>query len=130
MEARGYRGGVGRTRLRQAALYLAGCAAWLLRQCFGAGDRMVARMKRLKCVVAYDGTDFSGFQVQPDQVTVQGEIEAALQRITGEEIQITDRAVRMPACMLAARSFILTPQAAFPLEKWRFVLNNQLPDPS
>jgi tRNA pseudouridine38-40 synthase len=37
-----------------------------------------------KLTLAYDGTDFRGWQVQPDEVTVQGELQAALKRITGE----------------------------------------------
>lgn len=36
----------------------------------------------------YDGTDFAGWQVQPDQRTVQGEIEKGLQVLTGETIRI------------------------------------------
>ncbi len=39
-----------------------------------------------KVVLAYDGTDFHGWQVQPDRVTVQGELRDALARITGEEV--------------------------------------------
>ncbi len=37
-----------------------------------------------KLTIAYDGTDFSGWQVQPGQTTIQGELQAALGRITGE----------------------------------------------
>jgi len=37
-----------------------------------------------RLTLAYDGTDFRGWQVQPDEVTVQGELQAALGRITGE----------------------------------------------
>ncbi|MEA3311602.1 MAG: tRNA pseudouridine(38-40) synthase TruA [candidate division WOR-3 bacterium] len=44
---------------------------------------------RLKAVVEFDGTDFFGWQVQPDKVTIQGEIENALEQITGEKIRIT-----------------------------------------
>jgi tRNA pseudouridine38-40 synthase len=34
--------------------------------------------------LAYDGTDFSGWQVQPGERTIQGELQAALGRVTGE----------------------------------------------
>jgi tRNA pseudouridine38-40 synthase len=37
-----------------------------------------------KLTLAYDGTDFSGWQVQPGEPTIQGELQAALGRVTGE----------------------------------------------
>ena len=37
-----------------------------------------------KLTVAYDGTDFHGWQVQPDKRTIQGELQAALERLVGE----------------------------------------------
>ncbi len=39
-----------------------------------------------KLVLAYDGTEFHGWQVQPDRVTVQGELRDALVRVTGEDV--------------------------------------------
>jgi tRNA pseudouridine38-40 synthase len=38
---------------------------------------------RFRATVEYDGTDFAGFQVQPEARTVQGELEAALAQISG-----------------------------------------------
>lgn len=38
--------------------------------------------------IEYDGTDFYGWQYQPDRRTVQGEIETAIKEITGENIRI------------------------------------------
>jgi len=37
-----------------------------------------------KLTLAYDGTDFQGWQVQPALPTIQGELRAALGRVTGE----------------------------------------------
>ena len=44
--------------------------------------------QRIKAVVRYDGTDYSGWQVQPGRSTVQGVIEKALSAIAGEPISI------------------------------------------
>jgi len=37
-----------------------------------------------KITLAYDGTDFNGWQVQPGLSTIQGELAAAIERVTGE----------------------------------------------
>ena len=39
--------------------------------------------RRFKATVEYDGTEFAGFQLQPKARTVQGELEAALARLSG-----------------------------------------------
>jgi tRNA pseudouridine38-40 synthase len=41
-------------------------------------------LRTWKLTVAYDGTDFQGWQVQPGLPTIQGELQAALGRVTGE----------------------------------------------
>jgi tRNA pseudouridine38-40 synthase len=43
-------------------------------------------MRNLKVVLAYDGSDFSGWQVQPDRETIQGTLASAIGRITGEKV--------------------------------------------
>lgn len=43
---------------------------------------------RYKLVIAYDGTGFRGWQLQPGRRTVQGELEAALLRLTGENVRV------------------------------------------
>jgi len=45
-------------------------------------------MKRIMCVVMYDGSNFNGYQRQPGLRTVQGEIEKALEKIAKTPITI------------------------------------------
>src|SRR5712691_11301297 len=43
-------------------------------------------MRNLKLILAYDGTEFAGWQVQPDTATIQGTLASAIARITGETV--------------------------------------------
>jgi tRNA pseudouridine38-40 synthase len=43
-------------------------------------------MRNLKLILSYDGSEFSGWQVQPDATTVQGTLALAIGRITGEKV--------------------------------------------
>jgi tRNA pseudouridine38-40 synthase len=48
-----------------------------------AGQRQ-KQTRNWKLTLAYDGTDYKGWQVQPGERTIQGELQAALGRVTGE----------------------------------------------
>jgi tRNA pseudouridine38-40 synthase len=43
-------------------------------------------MRNLKVILAYEGSDFSGWQVQPGGVTIQGTLATALGRLLGEKV--------------------------------------------
>src|SRR6202161_1078728 len=43
-------------------------------------------MRNLKLILAYDGSEFAGWQGQPDAVSVQGTLASAIGRITGEKV--------------------------------------------
>ena len=45
-------------------------------------------MPRTKILIEYDGTPFAGWQIQADMMTVQGEIEIAIGKLTGETVSI------------------------------------------
>jgi tRNA pseudouridine38-40 synthase len=45
-------------------------------------------MRYFKLTIAYDGTDFHGWQFQTSKSTIQGEIVAVLRRLTQENVQL------------------------------------------
>jgi tRNA pseudouridine38-40 synthase len=55
-----------------------------------SGNRVLSssRMRHFKLTIAYDGTDFHGWQIQTGKPTVQGEIVGILRRITQENIML------------------------------------------
>jgi tRNA pseudouridine38-40 synthase len=44
------------------------------------------RMRNIKLILSYDGSEFSGWQVQPDAPTVQSTLALAIGRVTGEKV--------------------------------------------
>ena len=80
-----------------------------------------------KSTLAYDGTDFHGWQIQPGRATIQGELAAAIERITREHVLPqgsgrTDTGVHARA---QVASFELS--APIPPENLRRALNRTLP---
>jgi tRNA pseudouridine38-40 synthase len=80
-----------------------------------------------KVTVAYDGTDFQGWQVQPGLATIQGDLQAALGRITGESPlpQGSGRTDAGVHALAQVASFTL--RAPIPDENLHRALNRTLP---
>jgi tRNA pseudouridine38-40 synthase len=83
---------------------------------------------RFRATVEYDGTDFSGFQLQPGARTVQGELEAALARLGNGERQPVDGAGRTDAGVHASGQVIaFTYSGALTADRLLEALNGNLP---
>jgi tRNA pseudouridine38-40 synthase len=80
-----------------------------------------------KLVLAYDGTDFHGWQVQPEHVTVQGTLAEAIERVTGERVlpQGSGRTDAGVHALGQVASFALT--APIPEANLQRALNRALP---
>ena len=60
-------------------------------------------MPHFRLTLAYDGTDFAGSQIQPNQRTVQGELEDALGQIAAIPIRATFAGRTIAVSMRLAR---------------------------
>jgi len=80
-----------------------------------------------KLTLSYDGTDFSGWQVQPGEPTIQAELQAALRRVTGESPlpQGSGRTDAGVHALAQVASFDL--EARIPPENLQRALNRTLP---
>ncbi|WP_010632296.1 tRNA pseudouridine(38-40) synthase TruA [Sporolactobacillus vineae] len=86
-------------------------------------------MTKLKCTVAYDGSHFFGYQVQPGRRTVQREIESALERIHhGEKVRITASGRTDSGVHAYGQVFHFESPLAIPEKNWPKALNSILPD--
>jgi tRNA pseudouridine38-40 synthase len=81
-----------------------------------------------KLTLAYDGTDFRGWQVQPGERTIQGELQQALGRVTGEAPlpQGSGRTDAGVHALAQIASFAL--RAQIPAENLQRALNRTLPE--
>ncbi len=85
-------------------------------------------MKRVKLVVAYDGTAYHGWQLQPGVPTIEGELNRSLRELLQEEIQVmgasrTDCGVHA-LCNVA----VFDTNTRIPAEKISYALNQKLPE--
>jgi tRNA pseudouridine38-40 synthase len=85
-------------------------------------------MRNLKLILSYDGTDFAGWQVQPDAPTVQGTLALAIGRITGEKV-LPQGSGRTDAGVHAlAQSVTFVTESSVPTANFVKALNDLLPD--
>ncbi|MFZ0959066.1 MAG: tRNA pseudouridine(38-40) synthase TruA [Candidatus Sulfotelmatobacter sp.] len=84
-------------------------------------------MRNLKLVLSYDGSEFSGWQVQPDAATVQGTLASAIGRITGEKVlpQGSGRTDAGVHALAQVASFVT--ESAVPTANFVKALNDILP---
>lgn len=85
-------------------------------------------MKRIGLVVAYDGTNYCGWQTQPNGITVQGVLNDTLSELLGEKIE-TIGASRTDAGVHAFGNVaVFDTNTRIPGEKISYALNQRLPE--
>lgn len=84
-------------------------------------------LRNLKLTLSYDGSDFSGWQVQPDASTIQGTLASAIGRLTGENV-LPQGSGRTDAGVHAlAQVATFSTASPIPVENFLKALNDILP---
>ncbi len=84
-------------------------------------------MRNLKLTLSYDGTDFSGWQVQPGAATIQGALASAIGRVTGEKV-LPQASGRTDAGVHAlAQVVTFVTESSVPTANFQKALNDILP---
>lgn len=84
-------------------------------------------MANYKLILEYDGTNYNGFQIQTNGVTIQGLLEASLSKIAKTEVKLT-AAGRTDAGVHALNQVVnFHAQLSIPVERLPLALNSLLP---
>jgi tRNA pseudouridine38-40 synthase len=83
--------------------------------------------KRIRLVVAYDGTDFRGWAAQIGQRTVQRTLTESVRQISGEENEIIGASRTDSGAHALGQVCHFDTESGVPPEKWAHVLNKRLP---
>ena len=87
----------------------------------------LSRRRAWRLVLAYDGTGFRGWQVQPDAVTVQGALIAAAQRLFEGEVRVVGASRTDAGVHALGQTVALTAEGEFPAATVQAALNAHLP---
>lgn len=85
-------------------------------------------MKRIRLTVAYDGTNYCGWQIQPNGVTIQQKLNEALSELLGEAIQVTGASRTDSGVHSLGNVCVFDTETKMPGEKISYALNQRLPD--
>ncbi|MEZ6050461.1 MAG: tRNA pseudouridine(38-40) synthase TruA [Planctomycetaceae bacterium] len=84
-------------------------------------------MRNIRLTIAYQGTNYAGWQVQPNQPSVQGTIEAALNTLTGESIRIHGAGRTDAGVHAIGQVAHFSTSASIPPDRFAAALNRELP---
>lgn len=85
-------------------------------------------MKRYMLEVAYDGTNYCGWQVQPGKATIEGELNKALSALLKQEIEVIGASRTDSGVHSLGNVAVFDAKTRIPGEKFKYALNQRLPE--
>ena len=84
--------------------------------------------KRVMLIVAYDGTNYCGWQIQPNGNTIEGELNRTLSELLGEKIIVSGASRTDAGVHSCGNVAVFDTIARMPAEKISYALNQRLPE--
>ncbi len=85
-------------------------------------------MKRIKLIVAYDGTNYHGWQVQENGITVEEVLNRTISELVQEKICVIGASRTDAGVHALGNVAVFDTESRIPGEKFSFALNQRLPD--
>ena len=85
-------------------------------------------MRRIRLKVAYDGTDYCGFQAQPEVPTIEGKLNLAISALTGEEISVIGASRTDSGVHALGNVAVFDTASAIPADRFMYALLPFLPE--
>lgn len=84
--------------------------------------------RNIKLIIEYDGSAYAGWQYQPEYRTIQGELEAAIMKLTGKKVTLYGAGRTDAGVHARGQVANFTIAHTLPVSKYRPGLNFHLPD--
>ena len=85
-------------------------------------------MSRIRIVVAYDGTNYCGWQVQKNGETIESVLNRAIGELTGEEIHVLGSSRTVAGVHACGNVAVFDTEARMAADKFSYALNQRLPE--
>ncbi len=90
-------------------------------------DKGGKKVRRIRLIVAYDGTNYCGWQVQPNGISVQAVLQKTIEELVGEKIMLTGASRTDSGVHALGQVAVFDTTKPWPAERFTPALNQRLP---
>lgn len=85
-------------------------------------------MRRVRLIVAYDGTNYCGWQIQPNGITIEEVLNREIVRLTGEDIHVIGASRTDSGVHALGNVAVFDTESSIPPERMAYALNQRMPE--
>lgn len=89
---------------------------------------MIMEKKRVRLTVAYDGTNYHGWQIQNNGITIESELNRCLSDLLGEPVEVIGASRTDSGVHALGNIAVFDTESPMPAEKISYALNQRLPE--